>query len=190
MFRTKFCAFLFYANTAMHVFPPGQALLGGKDCTLPRRNHAWHTVPYERQCRRSSLSESLTDQKVDRVGAGAAAHTKSCLFSPRPVLAGSCLICLVLKVTSLGETTEGRRDTQSRERTSVIKLFFKKIPLMLCLIFINCLKGEKKILFLKLHPRDSTLLNPRTGMSSPWSGGSRGVMVACGKVGVNGKVDS
>lgn len=46
--------------------PPGQALLGGKDCTLPRRNHAWHTMPCERQRRRSSLSESLTDQKADR----------------------------------------------------------------------------------------------------------------------------
>lgn len=40
--------------------------------------------------------------------------------------------------------------------------------------FINCLKGKN--LFLKLHPRDFTLLSPCTAVSSPWSGGSLGVM--------------
>lgn len=40
--------------------------------------------------------------------------------------------------------------------------------------FINCLKGKN--LFLKLHPRDSILLNPCTAVGSPGSGGSLGVM--------------
>lgn len=157
-----------------YAFPLGQALLGARTVSfpgtaMPGTQSALGTATLKKK-------PQLKPSRIRRWTGGywsCRSHKEQRLFSLRPALAGFSLICRILKVDLVGGTTERRGDTQSRERMTVIKLFIK-IPLMLCMIFINCLKGKN--VFLKLHPRDSTLLNPCTAVSPPWSGGSLGVV--------------